>query len=62
MPQKTLDKRSREEIKRDFFSRPRCHKFGSEFVVVYGQDEDDDREAWPSYSIWVVPGTMGDDP
>lgn len=37
-----------------FEGKPRCHRFGKEIWIVYGDDE----LPWPSYSVWIVPGTM----
>ena len=37
----------------------RCHRFGAEVLVVYGDVGDDD-DGWPSYSVWIVPGTMAE--
>jgi len=37
----------------NFFWKARCHRLGDEIWIVYGDDEAD----WPSYAIWIVPGT-----
>ena len=38
----------------------RCHRFGDEVLIVYGDVGDDDDDGWPSYSVWIVPGTMNE--
>lgn len=48
---------------RSFWTKCRCYRYGAEVLVVYGYDggEDSDGEEsdpWPSYSIWIVPGTI----
>lgn len=51
-----------------FYGKPRCHRFErrtgeTEYLVVYGfcgdiDDDGNDIDEWPSYSVWHVPGTF----